>query len=100
MPCGWAPTNLGCRSRLSDPVSPNAHKAVIERTDRSTVPILRVWWAWGFHLGRAERRLRSRDVACGLALERTMDGLARAEVRTPPRLHRGGFTTIKKVIDG
>jgi hypothetical protein len=37
-------------------------------------------------------------LACGLALERTMDGpgLARAEVPKPPRLHRGGFTNFSR----
>jgi hypothetical protein len=34
---------------------------------------------------------------CGLALERTVDGLARAEVPKPPRLHRGGFTLFNVV---
>ncbi len=32
------------------------------------------------------------DPGCELALERAVDGLARAEVPKPPRLHRGGFT--------
>ena len=97
MPCGWAPTNLGYRPRLSDPVAPNAHKAVIERTDRNTVPTLRVWRAWGFHPGRPERRRRSRDVACGLALGRAVNGLERAEVSEPPRLHRDPFYYYIKI---
>ncbi len=39
--------------------------------------------AWATVAGRA------------LALERAVDGLARADVPKPPRLHRGGFTFFK-----
>ncbi len=85
---------MGYQPRLADPVTPNEHKAINERTDRNTVPTLRVWRAWGFHSARPERRRRSLDVACGLALGRAVDGLARAEVPKPPRFHRDGFTVF------
>ena len=41
--------------------------------------------------GRGSRRSGERAWLL-LALERAVDGLARAKVPKPPRLHRGGFT--------